>query len=325
MGRRGVIFARRRTLVVWGLRAPARVTVDGGVELGLNDPRDAAFVDGFVSGLRSLPRIDFARRLWSGRLAEFLGDRPFDGWDAYRLDIAVRGLGFRRRVERLYRGLEPAAKAGCEAWATGVNAWIDQSDLPRSKTYRRLGSLPRLVGGADAPLLHRAPAELFATTAGLGRAGELFERLKSPSLHAPGGLGDADLTRVPDPLPFIDGYAAPTEVAVEVLPEHDGHLYVTPAGPRRLYVDRPDIAVRGAGVRRPWIRRTPQGWLWSDDGAADASPPTGPGSVLVWPRAGEAPPAARRRLAPLPPGHPLRIHDDEHGFRGSLRLVPKRG
>jgi hypothetical protein len=330
---------RTRTIIVWGLRGKADVRVEGrAVEIQLENPTDAAFVDGFVAGLLDMPRLDFARRLWSGRLAEFLGVADFPGpgeLNSVRLDVALRGLGFRRRTERAFRALTEVDRRTAEAWATGVNAWIDQSDLPQSPIYRRLGSRPRLMGAADALLLQRAPREVDYTlppddSDWGARARATWAALSSAALRAPGAVGDC-----PD-VPLLGthiGAAAPPRITPRiVLDRDDRHLFVDPAAPedrpRRLFVDRPDLAVRGEPRRRPWIRRTPKGWLLSDalQDADDALPPVGPAEVFEWPTSIDLAPTPDATIhEPLPETHPWRIHHAEPIRRTRLELIPKRG
>ena len=326
---------RTRTLVVWGLRESARVSVDGpDVDVQLTDPGDRSFVDGFVAGLVDMPRLDFARRLWSGRLAEFLGPLPLPGTDldAFALDVALRGLGFRRRTERAFRARSDEDRSRADAWAAGVNAWIDQTDLPQSPTYARLGSRPRLLGAADAMLLQRGATEIATTHAAdtsewPPRVRALWAALTSPALTAPGAVGEAPTVDLP-PVGDIRPSEAPRLTARTVLDRDDRHLFVTSGdAPRRLYVDRPDVAVRGGPRRRPWIRRAPEGWLVSDalQDADGPEPPAGDALVFEWPHPADRAPPPAEPHEPLDDAHPWRIHAPSARTRLRLELVPKRG
>jgi penicillin amidase len=68
--------------------------------------------------------MDCQRRLASGRLAEVLGARalPVDRW--------LRILGFRRVATIEAEQMSVAARSEMEAYAAGVNAWIQQDRLP---------------------------------------------------------------------------------------------------------------------------------------------------------------------------------------------------
>ena len=327
-------WSGRRSIPVWGLRGKVRLRLDAGVRTELDDPRDADVVSGFVAGLLDMPRLDFARRFWSGRLSEFLGSLELPGTDldAYRIDVAMRGLGFRRRTERAFRSLPAEEKLRAKAWATGINAWIDQGRLAQSPTYARLESSPRLMGAADGLLLRRAPVELASTAVPVDlppAAAELWAALHRPELRAPGAVGEAAGPDVPLPSFALDpvSFAAPRVVPCTVLDRDDGHLFVQGEGdPRRLFVDRPDVSVRSR-VRRPWVRRTPEGWLMSDalEDADGPRPPTGDGLVLAWPAAASVPSRGPLRLPPLPEASPWRVHGPRSPLRGHVELVPKRG
>jgi len=323
----------KKRVVVWGLSQPARLRVDGGVAIDEAAPEDEAFVRGFAAGLLDMLGLDFARRLWSGRLSEFLGPLPLDGTDAYRLDVALRGLGFRRRAERLFRTLSARETKRAESWAVGVNAWIDQRELAQSATYRRLETRPRLVGAADALLLRTAPREVANTAAGAApEVAHLFALLDSARLRGPGSVGAHDPRFLPEFDVEHPRFAAPVVTARTVLDRDDRHLYVDPArpdqAPRRLYVDRPNVAVKGGEVRRPWVRRTPEGWLISDalQDAEGPEPPAGPAQVVEWPVAADVePPTPTTHRDELDPDDPWRVHQREPPRRLTLDLVPKRG
>ncbi len=327
-----ILGRSRKRIVVWGLRARAVLRVDGGVSLEVVEAGDEDFVSGFAAALEHMPRIDFARRLWSGRLAEFLGAKPLGDLDAYRLDVALRGLGFRRRAERRFRDLSAPDRARAEAWAAGVNAWIDQRDLDQSPTYRRLETRPRLVGASDALLLCTAPLEVDRTLPGAdAEAAPLWAALTSPRLRAPGAVGDVDPAHLPAFDVEVRPSAPPRVTTRAVLDRDDRHLYVDPARPderpRRLYVDRPNVAIKGGVVRTPWIRRTPEGWLLSDalQDADGPAPPTGEACVLEWPRPTADTPAEPPSRRPLGADDPWRVHGEEPTRRLTLELVPKRG
>lgn len=318
---------RAKRVVVWGLKEPAVLRFDGESTVESMGPRDRAFVHGFATGLGQMPRLDFARRLWSGRLAEFLGPKPLGSMDAYRLDVAVRGLGFRRRAERLFRTLSEETKRDADSWAAGVNAWIDQREVPLSPTYKALQTGPRLVGAADALLVQLAPLEVDRTAPGaIGAIGAIWDLLSGPALRAPGSVGDVDSRLLPrfDLNPTPSG--APSITTRTVLAQDDGHLYRDgDEPPKRLYVDRPNVAVKGGEVRRPWVRRTPEGWVISDMSAEGPEPPTGPARVVEWPVPIEGAPPPPVAHPSLDPGHPWRVHRAAPRRPITIELVPKRG
>ena len=81
--------------------------------------RDAAFALGFAHAENRLWQMEFQRRLAAGRLSELLGSR------SVRVDRFMRTLGLYRSAEASFAGLEPATKATLEAYAAGVNRWLE--------------------------------------------------------------------------------------------------------------------------------------------------------------------------------------------------------
>ncbi len=92
---------------------------------------DASFAQGYVHAQDRLWQMDFQRRLASGRLAEIVGARGLaaDRW--------LRILGFRRIAEIEARRMSVEVGAEMEAYAAGVNAWIQQGRLPIEFTILR--------------------------------------------------------------------------------------------------------------------------------------------------------------------------------------------
>ena len=65
-------------------------------------------------------QMELMRRAASGRLSELAGASTLP------LDRYMRTLGVRRRAEADVAGLDPATRAMLDAYARGVNAWIDR-------------------------------------------------------------------------------------------------------------------------------------------------------------------------------------------------------
>lgn len=98
---------------------------------------DAYFALGFVHAQDRLWQMEINRRIPAGRMAEILGPGALDA------DRFLRTLGVRRNAERIYANLAPDARAALEAYARGVNAYLE----------RRSGPLPPefLLTGAPSP------------------------------------------------------------------------------------------------------------------------------------------------------------------------------
>lgn len=302
----------RREVRVWGLRAPARVAwVDGVRQVECEDPEDRLRALGFADAVAGMPALDLARRTWSGRLSELLGEREVvPGIRAPELDVLVRTLGFRREAERAYRAADAAP---LDAYAAGINAWVDDARWEAHAFYATHGSRPRLWAPADSLLLHRAGAQVDSTGGLLlvsdaarphwprpwdARLRALWRALHGRELRAPGGLGAG----MPDSLPPLAPAPAretPTLWSATILPGGDNHRIADGDGFRRLSAQRVDLTVRGCPVQRVWIRAARRGPLISDllAGATDAVPPTGDGFLWAWDETAET--AAVRAREPL--------------------------
>jgi len=96
---------------------------------------DAFFGQGFATAQDRLWHMDYDRRHAYGRLAEWLGA------DAVDKDITMRRFGIGTTVERDYQAVDADTRAMLEAYAAGVNAFIDSTDrLPVE--YSLLDSAP---------------------------------------------------------------------------------------------------------------------------------------------------------------------------------------
>ena len=271
-------------------------------------------------------QMDLERRLWSGRLAELLGEPgPYDV-EVASLDWFVRTLGFRHDAEAAWKALDGGTRATCEAYARGVNAWIDSGDWSRDAAWSALESRPRLWAPSDCLLLRDAPVCVdgsgdvpfsapghAAWTADWNRrCSALWAALHGTPLRAPGGAaagrrfrwvfcaegGQEQLLESTAGTPSSSAAQppsareAPRLVPVELLDEGP-HRFARPDGRwGKLRAKRTDLAVRGEpSPRRAWVRRAPSGGLVSDvfAGASATDAPTGTGFAWSW---GEVRPSA---------------------------------
>jgi penicillin amidase len=113
--------AVRETLAIAGLKAEAEILVDpwGIAHLRAADEDDLFFVQGFNAARDRLWQIDLWRKRGLGRLAAHFGP----GYLAQ--DQASRAFLYRGDMEREFSSYAPDARAICEAFANGVNAYID--------------------------------------------------------------------------------------------------------------------------------------------------------------------------------------------------------
>ena len=108
------------------LSGPARVVrdVDGMPHVYARNERDALFLQGWLQAQDRLFQIDVLRRQASGTLAELVGVGALAG------DAELQVIGLARAAERSHAALSPATRAGLQAYAEGVNAWVERNDLP---------------------------------------------------------------------------------------------------------------------------------------------------------------------------------------------------
>jgi penicillin amidase len=118
------------TLDIDGLKAKTRIMRDSyGIPhiLAKND-HDVYFAMGYTHARDRFFQMDYVRRRASGTLAELLGG---GGGDARLLgDIRNRSLGIRTSAERSLAGSSPEHMAILQAYAAGVNAWLQKNELP---------------------------------------------------------------------------------------------------------------------------------------------------------------------------------------------------
>ena len=112
------------------LHGPARILrdVDGMPHIYAMDEHDALFLQGWVQAQDRLFQLDVLRRQASGTLAELVGT------GALASDIELRTIGLKRGAERSLAAYSPATRAGLQAYADGVNAWVKRNPLPLQYT-----------------------------------------------------------------------------------------------------------------------------------------------------------------------------------------------
>ncbi|MCB1035672.1 MAG: penicillin acylase family protein, partial [Acidobacteria bacterium] len=109
-----------------GLREEARVVWDthGVPHIYTTNDLDASFMMGYVHAHDRLFQMDTLRRLFSGQLAELLGP------DALPSDVQLRTLGLRRAAEETWATSAQITRVWLEAYADGVNAYLESQPLP---------------------------------------------------------------------------------------------------------------------------------------------------------------------------------------------------
>ena len=127
-----------------GLRADVEVIRDehGVPQIYADTAEDLFRAQGYVHAQDRFWEMDFRRHVTAGRLAELFGE------DQVETDAFVRTLGWRRVAEQELPLLSPVTRRYLEAYADGVNAWLDgRSGGELGLAYTLLG----ITGGDNTP------------------------------------------------------------------------------------------------------------------------------------------------------------------------------
>ena len=127
VGGGGYLFIRRSfpttngTIRVPGLQSEVRVYRDqwGVPNIYADNLHDLFFAQGYVHAQDRLWQMEFNRRVGSGTLSEVLGEATLED------DKFLRTIGLRRAAEKDWEGLDKDTRAALQAYADGVNAFIE--------------------------------------------------------------------------------------------------------------------------------------------------------------------------------------------------------
>lgn len=110
------------TLAVKGLKAPVTVIRDanGIIQISADTQHDLFLAQGYVHAQERMWQMEVSRRIGAGRLSELFGKSQVD------TDRYVRTLGWRVAAQRDLDAMSVQSKAILQAYADGVNAWIDE-------------------------------------------------------------------------------------------------------------------------------------------------------------------------------------------------------
>ena len=113
-------------LEVAGLSAPVEVVRDelGVTHLYADTAADLFTAQGFTAAQDRFFQMDLRRHVVSGRLSELVGEAGVE------TDKVIRTLGWRRVAEQELALLDPDVRGYLQAYANGVNAYIDQQGSP---------------------------------------------------------------------------------------------------------------------------------------------------------------------------------------------------
>lgn len=126
---------------------------------------DAYLVWGYIHASERINHMVLMRLTAEGRLSEYLGE------SALGIDSFMRKMRFRQAADKLYRQTTPQNRQYLEAYAKGVNLWLE--------THQN--HLPMDLAAADYPVPAWKPddAILILSLANFGLAGNLHEEIDS--------------------------------------------------------------------------------------------------------------------------------------------------
>ncbi|HYN84250.1 MAG TPA: penicillin acylase family protein [Pyrinomonadaceae bacterium] len=153
--------AQATTIKVDGLKSSVTVRRDerGIPYIEAASLEDLYFAQGYVTASDRLWQMDLLRRNARGELSEIFGRASLDE------DKRHRTLGFARVAESMAEKSSPRARAAIEAYARGVNAYIDSLDdksLPAE--FQILRYRPRRWTAADTHVIGKNFSEALSTT-----------------------------------------------------------------------------------------------------------------------------------------------------------------
>ncbi len=162
------------------------------------DNEEALFYGaGYVTAEDRMLQMMLKRRMVQGRTAEILGPGPEDRF--LNSDRRFRILGFHYKAEELLAALAPDTRRNLEAYAAGINAYIDEDRL--LPLFDQYGGKPEPWTAADSIALWLRVGDRFS----LGWQGEVpakreLERLlaKNPNASLPTPLIDNSAEIVPE-------------------------------------------------------------------------------------------------------------------------------
>ena len=142
-----------------GLQAQAAIERDalGLVTIRAANDSDAYFALGYAHAQDRLWQMEMTRRIGAGRLSEIMGSSVL-GLDRY-----IRTLGFHRLAEAQLKYLSPDVRAALDAYAAGVNAWIETRDRPLPPEFQLLFHEPEPWKPVDSIVWGRMMAFQLAT------------------------------------------------------------------------------------------------------------------------------------------------------------------
>jgi len=157
---RSALAETDETLQIAGLSARVTVSRDahGVPTIDAANLDDLFFAQGFVTAQDRLWQMDGMRRFAGGNLAEILGE------DLVKHDRNQRILGLRQAAELTLQQFSPEVRSHFEAYARGVNAYIQTHRDKLPFEFRMLGYKPQPWAPADSTLIAAQMVEDLSTS-----------------------------------------------------------------------------------------------------------------------------------------------------------------
>ncbi len=148
---------RDGTIHLAGLAAPVIVTYDnlGVPNISAANLPDLFFAQGYITAQDRLWQMDMTRRFASGDLAVILGPKYL------KYDREQRILGLQQVAQRAAAAMDPRDRAHFEAYAAGVNAYIEQHRKTLPMEFRFLGYAPHVWTVEDSLLVGLSMTEFL--------------------------------------------------------------------------------------------------------------------------------------------------------------------
>jgi penicillin G amidase len=222
----------QQTASISGLSGPVDITYDGDwvPRIHAGSEVDAATALGFLHARDRMFQMELMRRAASGRLSEIAGPATLP------IDRMMRTLGLRQHAVADFATLPPDTRAMLEAYARGVNAFIDLKGRFAAPEFLVLGP-PERWEATDSLL--------WAKTMGLWLSMNWREELARQALagRVPAALIEqlwppAEGVRAPDAMNApLTRFAAAASRLASVLPQFPGSYTLPPTASNEWAVD----------------------------------------------------------------------------------------